>query len=89
MFTAMPVNGGNAPTYTWQKNGSTVGGSGNSYTDGSLANGDKIDCELFSSASCASPTRANAPQLTMTVNPVPVAPTGRQQRASVSGHAEP
>ena len=62
------VNGGGSPTYVWKRNSVVVGGSGNTYTDAGLANGDKIDCQLTSNANCASPTTANAPQLTLTVN---------------------
>ena len=74
-FTATPVNGGGAPTYVWKKNTVVVGDSSNTYTDGSLATGDKIDCQLTSSSTCASPSTANAPQITMTVNAIPSAPT--------------
>ena len=70
-FTATPVNGGGTPTYVWKKTNSVVGGSGNSYTDSGLANGDTIDCQLISNAGCAVPPTANAPQLTMTVNAAP------------------
>ena len=74
-FTVTPVNGGSAPVYVWKKNGSVVGGSGHSYTDGSLVTGDKIDCQLTSSIGCASPSTANAATITMTVNAIPSAPT--------------
>ena len=65
-FTATPTNGGSSPTYLWKKNGVQVGGTGNTYSY-TPADGDKIDCQLTSNLSCASPTTANAPQLTMTV----------------------
>ena len=77
-FTATPVNGGSTPSYVWKKNSVIVGGSGNSYTDSGLANGDTIDCQLTSNAGCAAPTTAIASQLLMTVNAAPslsVAPT--------------
>ena len=74
-FTATPVSGGSAPVYVWKKNGSVVGGGGNSYTDGSLATGDKIDCQLTSSIGCASPSTATAATITLTVNAIPAAPT--------------
>jgi PKD repeat protein len=74
-FTATPVNGGSGPGYVWKKNNVVVGGNGNSYTDAGLANGDQIDCQLTSNAGCAAPATATAPTVTMTVNPVPTAPT--------------
>ena len=74
-FTATPVNGGATPSYVWKKNGSVVGGSGNSYTDGSVGGGDTIDCQLTSSIGCASPATATAATITLTVNPLPSAPT--------------
>ena len=74
-FTATPVNGGSMPIYVWKKNGSVVGGSGPTYPDSGLANGDYIDCQLTSSSSCASSSTANAPELTMIVHAVPATPT--------------
>ena len=70
-FTATPVNGGPTPAFVWKKNGSVVGGSGPTYADSGLANGDHIDCQLTSSSTCASPSTANASELTMTVHAVP------------------
>jgi len=70
-FTAVPGNGGNAPSYVWKKNNGVVGGNTNSYTDASLVTGDTIDCQLTSNSGCVSPTTANAAQLTMTVNTAP------------------
>ena len=70
-FTAVPGNGGSAPSYVWKKNNGVVGGNTNSYTDASLATGDTIDCQLTSNSGCAVPTTANASQLIMTVNTAP------------------
>ena len=70
-FTAVPGNGGNAPSYVWKKNNEVVVGNTNSYTDASLATGDTIDCQLTSNSGCAVPTTATAPQLKMTVNTAP------------------
>jgi|GEM_PF-372783 len=82
-FTATPVNGGSRPNYLWKKNNTVVGGSGNTYTDTSLANGDTIDCQLTSTASCATTTTATAAQLTMVVTPVSVGGTATPSASAV------
>ena len=71
IFTATPTNGGATPIYTWLTN-SVVDASSTdaSYTNSTLVNGDKVDCQLQSSDACASPTTADANQITMTVNPL-------------------
>jgi hypothetical protein len=51
-FTALPVNEGTTPVYSWKKNGLPVA-TGLSYTDNSLNNGDKITCTLTSNVGCA------------------------------------
>ena len=56
IFTATPVNGGGAPSYIWKTNGvqdTSVPNSSATYTNGSLANGDTLDCQLLSSDTCA------------------------------------
>lgn len=70
IFTASPTNGGGSPTYIWKTN-SVVDPSSTSatYTNSSFVNGDTVDCQLTSSDACASPTTANAPQVTLTVKP--------------------
>ena len=82
-FTATPVNGGSQPIYLWKKNNTAVGGSGNSYTDTSLANGDTIDCQLTSTASCATTTTASAAQLTMVVTAISVGGTATPAASAV------
>ncbi|MFL5764886.1 MAG: PKD domain-containing protein [Bacteroidia bacterium] len=69
-FTATPTNGGAAPIYQWQVNGSNVGTGGTAYTSSSLANGDIVTCILTSNAPCASPATATSAGITMTVNSV-------------------
>ncbi len=71
-FTATPTNGG-VPTYQWQVNGTNVGGATSStFTTTTLANGDVVTVIMTSTASCASPTTATSPAITMVVNPVVV-----------------
>jgi PKD repeat protein len=68
-FTATPTNGGTAPTYQWQVNGSDVGTNSSTYTSTSLLNGDAVTCVLTSSATCAAESPATSNSLLMTVNP--------------------
>ncbi|NLL27640.1 MAG: T9SS type A sorting domain-containing protein [Bacteroidales bacterium] len=69
IFTAIPTNGGTAPTYQWHLNGSAVGSNSSTYTNASLADGDIVTCVLTSSATCATGSPATSNILTMTVNP--------------------
>lgn len=66
-LTATPTNGGSTPAYQWKKNGNNAGTNSATYSDASLANGDKITCVLTSNAACASPTTATSNEITMTV----------------------
>ncbi len=66
-FTASPTNGGAAPTYQWQVNG-TNAGTGATFTSTTLVNGDAVTVILTSSDPCASPTTATSNAITMTVN---------------------
>jgi uncharacterized protein YjdB len=65
-FTAVPVNGGGAPSYQWTVNGVTSGGgSAYSYTP---SNGDVVNVTMTSSAACATPAMVSGSK-TMVVNP--------------------
>ncbi|HNW70773.1 MAG TPA: endonuclease [Bacteroidales bacterium] len=70
-FTATPANGGTAPTYQWQKNGSTITGeTGISYTSATLNNGDVITCLMTSNAApCLTGSPATSNAVTMVVGP--------------------
>lgn len=57
VFTAIPVNGGSAPAYTWKVNGTAVSVS-NAYTF-VPANGDVVSLTMTSNAHCASPAVAS------------------------------
>lgn len=55
-FTAVPVNGGTAPTYQWQLNGGNVGGNSPIFTtNGTFGMGDVITVIMVSNATCAAP----------------------------------
>ena len=67
-FTAVTTNGGTAPGFVWKKGIAVVGGSGATYTDNSLVNGDVITVTLNSSAACATPASVTSSGITMSVN---------------------
>lgn len=68
-FTAMPVNGGTAPTYTWVKNGSiqTATGSVFSYEPN---NNDAVYVKLASDYRCLSTNNVQSSTVNMTVDSV-------------------
>jgi hypothetical protein len=66
-FTAVPVNGGTAPSYQWKKNGINIGTNSSTYSSNSLANNDVITCILTSNASCVTGNPATSNNITMTV----------------------
>lgn len=73
-FTAIPVNGGNAPAYQWRLNGGNISGATNAtYVSSALSNTDVISCLLTSNAICVTTNAATSNDVTMTVNS-PVAP---------------
>jgi len=57
-FTAMTVNGGTSPTYSWTVNGSATGISGATLTY-MPTNGDVVAVTMTSSAACATPATVN------------------------------
>lgn len=68
-FTATPSNGGGAPTYQWQLNGSNVGTGGTTYSNSSLANGDVVSCVMTANNTCQTVSTATSNSITVTVNP--------------------
>jgi gliding motility-associated-like protein len=72
-FTAAPTNGGNAPTYQWLLNGSSVGTNSPTYTTTNLTGSDNVSCQMTGNASCASGL-ATSNTITVGVS-TPVAPS--------------
>lgn len=72
-FTATPTNGGSAPVYQWQVNGTNMGTNAATYSSSAFASGDVVSCVMTSNQSgvIGSPATSNA--ITVTVN-APSAP---------------
>ena len=68
-FYAVPQFGGSLPTYQWKKNGTNVGTNSDTYTVGSLNNGDVVKCLMTTSATCATPITSTSNSMTMIVYP--------------------
>jgi photosystem II stability/assembly factor-like uncharacterized protein len=68
-FTAIPINGGTAPTYQWKKSGTIIYGATNStYSSSSLINGNIITCVMTSNATpCLTGSPATSNAVTMSV----------------------
>ena len=60
-FTASPTNGGTAPAYQWQLNGSNIAGAnGSTYNTTPVSSSDVYTVILTSNALCASPVTASS-----------------------------
>jgi gliding motility-associated-like protein len=66
-FTATITDGGDAPTYHWSLNSQSVGSNTNQFTSSSLADGDKLNCQLTSSEVCLTHITFPSNQLTISV----------------------
>lgn len=74
-YTATPVNGGPAPSYQWNINGTPVQNQTNAaYNACTLTSGDVITATITSSAQCAIPTTVTSNSNTYSVYPVPAEP---------------
>jgi PKD repeat protein len=74
LFTAIPTNGGTAPTYQWTVDGVNAGTG--STLSGIFTNGQVISCIMTSNLACVNPTTATAMPITIsifTVTPVIIA----------------
>lgn len=67
MFTAIPQNPGENPTYTWMINGNVVGDNTATFTTNELTDMDVVTCEMNSSEVCTNGNPASSNTLTMTV----------------------
>jgi photosystem II stability/assembly factor-like uncharacterized protein len=68
IFTARPLNGGNAPTYQWWVNGVPVTGDQPTYTITKPTNGTTITVSLTSNASCLSTDTVTSSPVVLSVN---------------------
>jgi PKD repeat protein len=84
-FTATPTNGGSAPTYQWQVNGSNVGTNSPTYTTTALTNGQIVTCIMTSNLSGVTGSPATSNAITMTVNAIPATPTATATSPVCSG----
>jgi PKD repeat protein len=66
-FTALPVNGGDAPSYQWKVNGVDAGSDDPVFITNTLNNGDVVTCELTSNESCVTGNPSTSNPLTMNV----------------------
>jgi hypothetical protein len=69
-FSAVPVNGGLAPSYQWYRNGNPVGVNSDTHLETTLVNTDVINVVLTSSEACPITASVNSNDITMTVNPI-------------------
>ena len=70
-FMAAPSNGGVSPVYQWQVDGVDAGVGSAVFSDGSLQNGDVVNCIMTGSLTCSQPVTAMQP-ISMTIYPLPV-----------------
>jgi gliding motility-associated-like protein len=68
-FSAIPVNGGSTPVYSWSVNGIGIGTNSPEYTSNTLVSGDLVSCVLASSATCLTTATVNSNTISMIVNP--------------------
>ncbi|MFT3912347.1 MAG: zinc-dependent metalloprotease family protein [Ferruginibacter sp.] len=76
VFTATPVNGGSAPTYTWNVNGVVIStGTTNTYTNSSFTTaGAIVNCVMTSNlGGCVTNNPATSNTINVVVNPLPTA----------------
>lgn len=69
-FGAIAVNGGSAPTFNWQLNGANVG-TGSTYTNATLVDGDQIVCQMTSNYQCPQPNPVSSLPITISAHPIP------------------
>ncbi|HIF14879.1 MAG TPA: PKD domain-containing protein [Bacteroidetes bacterium] len=68
-FGAMPINGGNNPSFQWQVNGTNISGADSSlFSSTSLNNGDQVTCIMTSDYTCPINQTATSAPLTIFVS---------------------
>jgi gliding motility-associated-like protein len=67
IYTAVPVNGGNNPSYQWFLNGNPVGGN-NPVWSNVPVDGDQVFCRVTSSLSCAANNPANSDTIRISIS---------------------
>jgi gliding motility-associated-like protein len=72
VFSASSTNGGSAPSFQWQVNGSNAGTNSNSFTLLPVAGGETVTVTMISNATCATPTAVTSNTVVVTANPLPV-----------------
>ncbi len=72
-FTATPTNGGAAPSYQWQLNGTNTGTNSPTYSTTTLNNGDVVSCIMSSSNLCSTGNPATSNLIVVTVTPSVIA----------------
>lgn len=68
VFTAVPLNAGNAPVLQWKVNGVNTGTNSTILTSSTLNNNDRVWVELTPDPSCPVQTTVSSNVITMTVN---------------------
>jgi gliding motility-associated-like protein len=71
-FTAIPLNAGNSPSYTWKLNGITAGVNNAVYTNNNFSNGDQITCMLSANNVTCPASSVSSNIITMAVKSLPV-----------------
>jgi hypothetical protein len=74
VFTAAPVNGGTTPVYQWKLNGNNAGSNTVTYSNNSLSDGDIVQVEMTSSATCVNQATVISAGKVITVNSLPAVP---------------
>ncbi len=69
LFTAIPTNGGTAPTYDWLVNGTAAGGTGPLFSTAALADGDQVSCMMTGNSTCTVTPTASSNIIVMGVTP--------------------
>lgn len=71
-LTATPVNGGSAPIYQWQVNGTISGANNTSFVTSTLNNGDQVRVLMTSNAACANPVQVASNTISFNVTNITI-----------------